>query len=92
MRLIDADKINWDKAEDVNGNLVYILDKRDIDNEPTAYNVNGVVEQLKVTSKTAFDLTSKRIPGFRFMAPAFQALIDMCFEEAIRIVKAGGNP
>lgn len=57
----------------------------------TAYDVDKVVEQLKLASKTALDLAIKRIPGFRFMAPAFQALIDECFEEAVEIVKAGGN-
>lgn len=46
MRLIDADAINWDKAEDCNGNPVYVLDKRDIDNEPTAYDIDKVVEEL----------------------------------------------
>lgn len=91
MRLIDVDKINWDKTEDAEGNSVYILDRRDVCNEPTAYNVDKVVEQLKLTSKTALDLAIKRIPGFRFMAPAFQTLVDECFEETVRIVKAGGN-
>lgn len=62
-----------------------------LNNQPTAYDVDKVVEQLKLTSKTALDLAIKRIPGFRFMAPAFQALIDECFEEAVEIVKAGGN-
>lgn len=47
MRLIDADAINWDKAEDYNGNPVYVLDKRDIDNEPTAYDLDKVVEELE---------------------------------------------
>ena len=60
-------------------------------NIPTAYDVDKVVEQLKLTSKTALDLAIKRIPGFRFMAPGFQALIDECFEEAVEIVKAGGD-
>ena len=62
-----------------------------ISNMPTAYNVDKVVEQLKLTSKTALDLAIKRIPAFRFIAHAFQTLIDECFEEAVRIVKAGGN-
>lgn len=62
-----------------------------LNNQPTAYDVDKVVEQLKLTSKTALDLAIKRIPGFRFMAPGFQALIDECFEEAVEIVKAGGN-
>lgn len=62
-----------------------------LNNQPTAYDVDKVVEQLNLTSKTALDLAIKRIPGFRFMAPGFQALIDECFEEAVEIVKAGGN-
>ena len=62
-----------------------------LNNQPTAYDVDKVVEQLKLTSKTALDLAIKRIPGFIFMAPGFQALIDECFEEAVEIVKAGGN-
>lgn len=62
-----------------------------IQNMPTAYDVDKVVEQLKLTSKTALDLAIKRIPRFGFVAPGFQALIDECFEEAVEIVKAGGN-
>ena len=79
--------LNCKKGEYCNNCIV----KAWLNNQPTAYDVDKVVEQLKLTSKTALDLAIKRIPGFRFMAPAFQALIDMCFEEAIRIVKAGGN-
>lgn len=37
-RLIDADAIKWDKCEDADGNSVYILDKRDIDAQLTAFN------------------------------------------------------
>ena len=47
MRLIDADAIHWWKGEDENGNPIYILDKRDIDKEPTAYSVDKVVEELE---------------------------------------------
>ncbi len=50
MRLIDADAIHWWKGEDENGNTVYILDKRDIDKEPTSYDVDKVVEQLETDS------------------------------------------
>ncbi len=56
---------------------------------PTAYDTDRVVEQLSLTSKTALDLAIKRRPGFRFMAPVLQILVDMCFEEAVRIVKSG---
>lgn len=47
MRLIDADAIKWDNCEDAEGNPVYVLDKRDIDAQPTAYDVDKVVEQLE---------------------------------------------
>lgn len=56
---------------------------------PTAFDTDKVMEQLRLTSKTALDLAIKRIPGFRFMAPDLQTLVDMCFEEAVRIVKTG---
>lgn len=46
-RLIDADAIKWDKCEDADGNPVYVLDKRDIDKQPTAYEPDKVVEQLE---------------------------------------------
>lgn len=94
MRLIDADALKKD-LESVtlsNGTLLNINTVLHLLEEyPTAYDVDKVVEQLKLTSKTALDLVIKRIPGFRFMAPGFQALIDECFEEAVEIVKAGGN-
>ena len=51
-RLIDADAIKWDKCEDADGNPVYVLDKRDIDAQPTAYDPEKVVEQLE--ERTAF--------------------------------------
>ena len=50
MRLIDADAIHWWKGEDENGNPVYIIDKRDIDKEPTAYSVEKVVEEFEENS------------------------------------------
>ena len=93
MRLVDADKLKKDLKSAtlsngtlLNTNTVLAL----LDKYPTAYDVDKVVEQLELTSKTALDVAIKRIPGFRFMAPAFQTLIDECFEEAVRIVKAGG--
>lgn len=87
MRLIDADKFNGKVIASHTGSGVIKLVA--IDDVPTAYDLDKVVEQLRLTSKTALDLAIKRIPGFRFMAPVFQTLVDMCFEEAVRIVKSG---
>lgn len=87
MRLIDADKFNGKVIASHTGSGVIKLVA--IDDVPTAYDPDKVVEQLRLTSKTALDLAIKRIPGFRFMAPTIQILIDMCFEEAVRIVKTG---
>ena len=96
MRLIDADTLIKDLSYLYTKNHIPVdmraketLSK--IMEQPTAYDMDKVVAQLKLTSKTALDLAIKRIPGFRFMAPGFQALIDECFEEAVEIVKAGGN-
>lgn len=95
-RLIDADALKEycmraSKSDDDFRRVSLATLASVVDAQPTAYDVDKVVEQLKLTSKTALDLAIKRIPGFRFMAPAFQPLIDECFEEAVRIVKAGGN-
>lgn len=46
-RLIDANTIKWDEGEDADGNPVYILDKRDIDKQPTAYDQGKVIDQLE---------------------------------------------
>ncbi len=87
MRLIDADKFNGKVIASHTGSGVIKLVA--IDDVPTAYDLDKVVEQLRLTSKTALDLAIKRIPGFRFMTPVLQTLVDMCFEEAVRIVKSG---
>ena len=84
MRLIDADAIHWWKGEDENGNPVYILDKRDIDKEPTAYDIDKVVEELEIERKTANNTYN-----------SFNMDVDLGrvfgLEKAIEIVKAGGE-
>lgn len=62
MRLIDADAIHWRKGEDENGNTVYILDKRDIDKEPTAYDIDKVVEELDMARTNNNGLKFELIP------------------------------
>nr|DAU33986.1 MAG TPA: hypothetical protein [Caudoviricetes sp.] len=49
MRLIDADKLNFSEQHYNKSQMRAILDF--IDNQPTAYNVDRVVEQLKERSK-----------------------------------------
>lgn len=89
MRLIDADKLIEEFSGMGNFDTVEVRKVRSIISyAPTAFDTDRVVEQLSLTSKTALDLAIKRIPGFRFMMPTIQTLIDMCFEEAARIVKA----
>lgn len=79
MRLIDADNINWDKCEDADGNPVYVLDKRDIDKQPTAYDVDKVVGELEnLNNKGSVTKTEKLIT---------KATVN----KAIEIVKAGVN-
>ena len=78
MRLIDADAIKWDKCEDADGNPVYVLDKRDIDAQPTAYDPDKVVEQLKSVSYERYG--NDGMGGERVIN----------LDDAIEIVKGGG--
>ena len=52
MRLIDAEKLPIRKADCIDesgyGASFYVVDKSDIDNAPTAYDVGKVVERLEV--------------------------------------------
>lgn len=77
-RLIDADAIKWDKCEDADGNPVYVLDKRDIDAQPTAFDPDRVVEQLKDRS------TLSRPVGW---TKSYEIIT---LKDAIEIVKGGG--
>lgn len=77
-RLIDTDAIKWDKCEDADGNPVYVLDKRDIDKQPTAYDVDAVVEQI---SRSAFE---------RYGNPGMGGETVVNLDDAIEIVKGGG--
>lgn len=76
-RLIDADAIKWDKCEDADGNPVYVLDKRDIDKQPTAYEPDKVVEQLEAYSNEEEAERLGTIP-----------VVELA--DAIEIVKGGG--
>lgn len=77
MRLIDADKLNFSEQHYNKSQMKAILDF--IDNQPTAYDVNKVVEQLKTDS-------SVKLYG---SGNSNNYLISL--EKAIEIVKAGGN-
>ena len=81
-RLIDADAIKWDKCEDADGNPVYVLDKRDIDAQPTAFDPDRVVEQLKALTEEECTLHECGIRSEHCKA---------CLaKKAIEIVKGGG--
>ena len=53
--------------------------------QPTAYDVNKVVNKLEMSKKTALDLV--KLP--HFFIKSLQELVDICFDRAIEIVKAG---
>lgn len=85
MRLIDADKLNFSEQHYNKSQMKAILDF--IDNQPTAYDVNKVVNKLEMSKKTALDLV--KLP--HFFIKSLQELVDICFDRAIEIVKAGGR-
>lgn len=77
-RLIDTDAIKWDICEDADGNPVYVLDKRDIDAQPTAFDPDKVVEQLEDRS------TLSRPVGW---TKSYEIIT---LKDAVEIVKGGG--
>lgn len=77
-RLIDTDAIKWDKCEDADGNPVCVLDKRDIDAQPTAFDPDRVVEQLKADSSVKLYGSGN---SNNYLIPV---------SRAIEIVKGGG--
>ncbi len=83
MRLIDADKLNFSEQHYNKSQMKAILDF--IDNQPTAYDVNKVVNKLEMSKKTALDLI--KLP--HFFIKGLQELVGICFDRAIEIVKAG---
>lgn len=76
-RMIDTDAIKWDKCEDADGNPVYVLDKRDIDAQPTAFDPDKVVEQLEKLKEECEDPLQDYDPNYFIY-------------KAIEIVKGGG--
>ena len=59
-----------------------------IENQPTAFDTEKVVEQLKETRKTA--LNKVKMPIMIVCKHDLQEFADICFEESIDIVKKGG--
>ena len=78
--MITHHKYNVD-CVDCNADLQHLLDE-----QPTAYDVDKVVEGLEATKETACELL--KIP--KFLKKDLQELVNMCFDEAIEIVKQDG--
>lgn len=57
-------------------------------NQPTAFDTEKVVEELKETRKTA--LNKVKMPIMIVCKYDLQEFADICFEESIDIVKKGG--
>lgn len=86
MKLIDADKIDFNEA--FVGASEFAQDTRNaaqmlIDNQPTAFDVDKVMEQLETRKTRAAALQKKYISEY------FEGETD-AFEFAIKIVKGGG--
>lgn len=84
MRLIDADKLKKIIHSAYSDDLE-ILDK--IDNQPTAFDLNKVVDRLKKEeSKARLELIEDRKTAFEFSSKCRLE----AYEKAIEIVKGGG--
>lgn len=86
MRLIDADKLNFSEQLYNKSQMKAILDF--IDNQPTAYDMNKVVEQLeKLKSQVPVNRILDNI--IKDKPKELGQLI--AYNKAIEIVKAGGR-
>ena len=100
MRLIDADELikaienhkTNVASESGFANEIYALAHEHIIDvitiQPTAFDTEKVVEQLKETRKTA--LNKVKMPIIIVCKYDLQEFADICFEESIDIVKKGG--
>lgn len=76
MRLIDADKLNFSEQHYNKSQMKAILDF--IDNQPTAYDIDKVVERLKIDSSVKLYGSGN---SDNYLIPV---------KRAIEIVRAGG--
>lgn len=90
MRLIDADKIDFNEV--FVGASEFAQDTRNaaqmlIDNQPTAFDVDKIIEQLeKKESKARLQLMVDRKTAFEYSS---KSRLD-AYKKAIEIVKGGG--
>lgn len=77
MRMIDADNLNFQKQHYNKSQMKAILDF--VDNQPTVYDIDRVVERLKTDSSVKLYGSGN---SNNYLIP---------LEKAIEIVKAGGN-
>jgi hypothetical protein len=90
MRIIDADKIlerlqEWNTSDDMNKTLYRFTFNR-IMEQPTAYDVDKVVERLKELNKYNLNLADCMLD---IQSHGLNRHF-ICLEDAIEIVKAGG--
>lgn len=88
MRLIDADKLNFSEQHYNKSQMKAILDF--INNQPTAYDVNKVLQQLDEEKKLSYanlDTCSELGP---LQEPEDDDYFIIGFKKATKIVKAGG--
>ena len=97
MRLVDADKLNYycNFEGDCSGNISqcqecanYILDYRDIKDLPTAYDVDKVVEQIKMIAIPVLDEDEHVVPESNIHEACEIAMVAL--SNTIEIVKGGG--
>jgi hypothetical protein len=92
MRLIDAVGLRTEvdmlfAEKKISPNTMLIM-KKTIDYYPIAFDMEKVVEQLKTVKVTALDKV--RMIVLIIFKRDLQKIVDICFDEAIRIVRKGG--
>lgn len=86
MRLIDADEI----IDSLGGSDMDFAIGAVIDNQPTAFDLDKIVEQLETRKTRAAALQKKYASEYKYTSEYFEGETD-AFELAIKIVKDGAE-
>lgn len=89
-RLVDADKLIEDIEKIARTDMMKVLVENWINKQPTAYDVDKVVEQLESLKKIAEIMRNIDIEHNAYIEEAYERGRIYVLNEALEIVKAGG--
>lgn len=93
MRLIDADKLLYDDLKCTDGNTYMIVHAPEIDNAPTAFDLESVIEQFEENKQDMIKAIDENTPSgfYAVSAKDLKAMFEDYTKEQIEILKSAAN-